>query len=101
MVHFTAVENAVTLRLQKGDILLVNNLAIQHSRSSFVDKPFQRRHIMRLWLRNEELAWETPEALKKSWDECYGPSERRRIAKWNVYPTISRERVLARTESCS
>lgn len=26
---------------------------------------------MRLWLRDEEHAWETPEALKYKWDRLY------------------------------
>jgi Taurine catabolism dioxygenase TauD, TfdA family len=101
MVHFTAVKHCVTMLLQRGDIQLVNNLACQHARSGFVDKPFHRRHIVRLWLRNEELAWETPEALKKSWFEKYGDSERRKIAKWNMYPGAPRERVLFRRDTCS
>lgn len=31
-----------------------------------------RRHLMRLWLRDPENAWETPEALKQRWDHVYG-----------------------------
>jgi hypothetical protein len=94
MVHFTALKHCVVMLLQKGDIQLVNNLACQHARNAFVDNPSQRRHIIRLWLRNEELAWPTPEPLKKTWEEKYGDSERRKIATWNVYPDI-------RSDSCS
>lgn len=101
MVHFTAAKHCLTMKLQRGDIQLINNLACQHARSAFADKPFQRRHIIRLWLRNEKLAWETPEGLKESWFEGYGDSERRKIAKWNVYPGAPRERVLFRGDTCS
>jgi hypothetical protein len=101
MVHFTAVEHCVSVKLQKGDMQLINNLACQHARSAFVDSPSQRRHVVRLWLRNERLAWQTPEGLKKTWFEKYGESERRKIAKWNVLPGASRERVLFRSDSCS
>lgn len=30
-----------------------------------------RRHLLRLWLRNEELAWDTPEELKPMWNRLY------------------------------
>ena len=101
-VHFTAWEHKLSVRLQRGDIQLINNLACQHARSSFVDSDVQRRHIIRLWLRNEKLSWETPEGLKKTWAEKYSPdSERRKIATWNVLPGAPRERVLFRSDSCS
>ena len=101
MVHFTAVKHQLTVHLRRGDMFLINNLAVQHARSAFIDQPFQRRHIIRLWLRNEEFAWETPEGLKKTWFEKYGDSYRRKIATWNIYPGAPRERVLFRSDSCS
>jgi hypothetical protein len=101
MVHFLAVKHCITMRLQSGDIQLVNNLAIQHSRNGFRDSHFQRRHIIRLWLRNEQLAWGTPDGLKQTWFQKYGNSERRKIAKWNILPGASRERVLYRSDSCT
>lgn len=101
MVHFTAVKHQLTIKLERGDIYLINNLAVQHARSGFVDKPYQRRHAIRLWLRNNELAWETPQGLEKTWFEKYGNSERRKIATWNILPGAPRERVLFRSDSCS
>ncbi|RDI78681.1 hypothetical protein Vi05172_g11250 [Venturia inaequalis] len=101
MVHFLAVKHKLTMRLQRGDIQLINNLAIQHSRNHFTDSDTQRRHIIRLWLRNEELAWKTPEGLKNTWFEKYGNSERRKKARWNIQPGATRERVLFRSDSCS
>jgi hypothetical protein len=101
MVHFTAMKHKITMRLQRGDIQLVNNLAIQHARSAFKDSESHKRHIIRLWLRNEELAWKTPAGLKDTWFEKYGNSDRRKIRKWNIFPGASRERVLFRSESCS
>jgi len=32
---------------------------------------WDRRHLLRLWLRDPELAWETPAALKARWDDLY------------------------------
>ncbi|KAF1986479.1 Clavaminate synthase-like protein [Aulographum hederae CBS 113979] len=101
MVHFLAKKYSLTMRLQRGDIQLINNLAIFHSRSGFRDSQTQTRHIMRLWLRNEELAWKTPDGLKKTWFEKYGDSDRRKIARWNILPGAKRERILFRSDSCS
>lgn len=42
----------VRFRLEQGDIILVNNYAVAHSRSAFEDHddPERRRHLLRLWL---------------------------------------------------
>jgi alpha-ketoglutarate-dependent taurine dioxygenase len=39
--------------LQPGDIQLINNYTILHSRTGFVDgpEPHQKRHMLRLWLK--------------------------------------------------
>lgn len=31
-----------------------------------------RRHLVRLWLRDEENAWDTPEPLTEVWNRVYG-----------------------------
>jgi len=100
MVHFTAVKHRLTMKLQRGDIQLVNNLAIQHARSEFWDSSTQKRHIIRLWLRNEEMAWPTPDGLKQTWSDKYS-DEKVRGARWNIFPGATRERVLYRADSCS
>jgi hypothetical protein len=33
--------------------------------------PRVRRHLLRLWLRNEDLAWKLPEPLKENWERLY------------------------------
>ncbi|KAE8445881.1 hypothetical protein EG329_012805 [Mollisiaceae sp. DMI_Dod_QoI] len=70
-LHFLAEKFSVTLDFQKGDVQYVNNLSIFHARDGFVDAPGQERHLIRLWLRDPELAWETPEPLKSRWAELY------------------------------
>ncbi|MDH3756154.1 MAG: TauD/TfdA family dioxygenase, partial [Acidimicrobiia bacterium] len=42
----------VQFRLEQGDIILVNNYAVAHSRSAFEDHddPDLRRHLLRFWL---------------------------------------------------
>jgi hypothetical protein len=45
-------EYHISMELQPGDIQLVNNFTVLHSRTSFVDQPDaeKRRHLLRLWL---------------------------------------------------
>ena len=101
MVHFTAVKHSISMQLKRGDIQLINNLAIFHARNGFRDNSTQKRHILRLWLRNENLAWKTAKGLERTWFEKYGDSERRKIVRWNIEPGASRERVIYRSDSCS
>ncbi|KAK8049832.1 hypothetical protein PG994_011562 [Apiospora phragmitis] len=56
---------------QKGDMQYVNNLAVFHARDGFTDSPEKKRHLLRLWLRDPENAWETPEALRPRWTQLY------------------------------
>ncbi|EGX89135.1 taurine catabolism dioxygenase [Cordyceps militaris CM01] len=70
-LHFTAEKSAVSLEFQAGDIQFVNNLSIFHARGSFTDSPEKQRHLVRLWLRDEELAWKTPQPLQRLWDRVY------------------------------
>ena len=54
-----AVSNRPDVRLnflmEPGDLLFVNNCLILHTRTEFVDSddPAKRRHLMRLWLRED------------------------------------------------
>ncbi|KAL6231247.1 hypothetical protein BDW75DRAFT_248046 [Aspergillus navahoensis] len=71
-LHYLAEKTAVALDFHKGDIQVVNNLSIFHARAGFTDSSEKRRHLVRLWLRDPELAWETPEELKSRWEYVYG-----------------------------
>ncbi|KAF9055633.1 hypothetical protein BJ165DRAFT_433113 [Panaeolus papilionaceus] len=70
-VHFLAEKYALGLSFQKGDIQYINNLSIFHGRDGYTDDPKRPRHLLRLWLRNDELAWKTPEPLKDPWKRLY------------------------------
>ncbi|GAW26321.1 putative taurine catabolism dioxygenase [Rosellinia necatrix] len=70
-VHFLGDKFCVNTDFQKGDIQYINNLAIFHARDGFTDTPEKRRHLLRLWLRDPENAWETPSALRWRWDQLY------------------------------
>ncbi|TFK22445.1 Clavaminate synthase-like protein [Coprinopsis marcescibilis] len=70
-IHFLAEKYNLGLNFQKGDIQYVNNLSIFHARDAFVDTNTKQRHLVRLWLRNEELAWKTPPELETQWKSLY------------------------------
>ncbi|KAF1956500.1 Clavaminate synthase-like protein [Byssothecium circinans] len=70
-LHFLAEKHALSLDFQKGDIQFVNNLSIFHARDGFTNSPERQRHLVRLWLRDEEHAWRTPEVLSGRWDKLF------------------------------
>ncbi|MGC4768472.1 TauD/TfdA family dioxygenase [Micromonospora sp. DT44] len=47
---------ATELRLQAGDLFLLDNTSIFHGRTGFVDSPNpeERRHLLRLWIKHQE-----------------------------------------------
>ena len=49
-------ELRLSFRMQPGDLLLLNNLAVLHARTQFDDHPEieKRRHMVRLWLEGPE-----------------------------------------------
>jgi hypothetical protein len=70
-LHFLAEKHAVALHFRPGDVQFVNNLSIFHARGAFKDSEQKQRHLVRLWLRDEEHAWKTPTALQGLWDRLY------------------------------
>ena len=74
-LHFLAEKYAVSLNFKKGDVQFANNLSIFHARDGFTNSEEKQRHLVRLWLRDPENAWETPEALRERWAKVYGGVE--------------------------
>lgn len=71
-LHFTADKHSAALDFQKGDIQYINNLSVFHARNGFIDEPGKERHLLRLWLRDLEFAWKTPQPLEGRWERVYG-----------------------------
>jgi hypothetical protein len=62
------------LDMKPGDMVFINNWALLHARDSYVDsEEGQRRHLVRLWLRNSTLGWKVPESMKAPWEAAFGP----------------------------
>jgi hypothetical protein len=59
----------VSMALQPGDIQILNNFLVLHSRTAYEDSSQQQRHLVRLWLDNEaalrngpgKMDWYMPE----------------------------------------
>lgn len=56
------------IETKAGDVHFVNNLALLHRRDRFIDHEGQRRHLVRMHLRNKKLGWDIPEPLRHDWD---------------------------------
>jgi hypothetical protein len=85
-------------------MVFYNNLAVLHGRNAFTDAEVgnHRRHILRLWVRNEERAWQTPAELAREWDLVYGDSVRRARAQWRMRPEdTDKDRVIGHKMTCS
>ena len=54
-------------------MIFFNNLSMMHARDAFVDNDAmgQKRHLLRLILRNEEMAYTLPEPLEETWKALY------------------------------
>ncbi|KAG6873161.1 hypothetical protein C0995_002010 [Termitomyces sp. Mi166 len=70
-LHFLAEKFSLGLNFQKGDIQYINNLSIFHARDGFRDEGERTRHLLRFWLRNEELGWKIPEPLLPLWEKTF------------------------------
>ncbi|KAL4931227.1 uncharacterized protein BDV17DRAFT_289209 [Aspergillus undulatus] len=69
-LHFTGERFCVNTEFQEGAIQYVNNLAIFHARDGFVDSEEKQGHL-RLWLRDMQNAWHTPDFLAPRWAQIY------------------------------
>jgi hypothetical protein len=78
-----AEKHRLEITTQPGDLYFVNNLVLLHRRDQFVDSDTQKRHLVRMHLRNMELGWDIPESLRRFWDETMDED---RDEKWHVEP---------------
>lgn len=86
-----AEQHMVSMKLKPGDLLFWNNLSLLHSRRGFTDSPDRRRHLLRLWLRNDatEKNWSIPEELQASWKDAFDHAERPQM--WPIEPIKDRD----------
>jgi UV DNA damage repair endonuclease len=63
VVQNVAEKHQLRLTMQPGDITFINNFALVHAREAFEDSASNIRHLVRLWLKNDRLAWKLPPTL--------------------------------------
>ncbi|KAJ4271888.1 hypothetical protein NW762_000597 [Fusarium torreyae] len=90
MEALDAIENiakAAQLEIgtQAGDIHFINNLTILHRREGFVngEAAQERRHLVRMRLRDDELGWKLPTDLRQEWSAAFN-EEAPKI--WHIEP---------------
>jgi len=88
----SAKDTALRMMLERGDIQLVNNLTVVHSRESFEDHTEleQRRYLLRLWL-SSPLGRELPEFLAERWGSIEVGSQRGGIKVPGIQPQVNFE----------
>jgi hypothetical protein len=87
------------MEMQPGDFRFINNLAILHCRGAFENDKDAKRHLVRLWLRNEKLAWPTPPKLQMAWDRIYKPDLTIKEV-WEVDGVMHPDHVISKKGSC-
>ncbi len=66
--NFTESHHNPQIHLKRGDFQLINDLAVLYTRYEFSNTSDKQRHMVRMWLRNEEQAWQVEESLNKEFD---------------------------------
>ncbi|KAN0064057.1 hypothetical protein ACQY0O_003667 [Thecaphora frezii] len=66
-IHFIAEQGFLNIDLQEGDVEFFNNLQVFHARTYSEDSEQNARHLLRIWVRNEEKAVPLPEVLQERW----------------------------------
>jgi len=83
-IEILAQKHQLVLDMQPGDLTFLNNWAILHSREAFEDNEDHVRYLVRIWLKNEKLAWKLPPALDYGNQMVYYDDEL--PEKWNIVP---------------
>ena len=86
VLDMVAKRFALEITLKPGDVMFVNNLSITHSRRAFEDDPKHRRHLLRLYLRNDELGWSIPKDLSSAWAFVFQKNHEFTALKFPVEP---------------
>lgn len=84
-VEEIAKATQLEIATRAGDMHFINNFAVMHRREGFVDGqgPEERRHLVRVRLRDDEMGWPLPPSLKDEWTEAFGPVGSR---VWHLEP---------------
>jgi len=83
-----AIAQATQLEFQTraGDMHFINNFAVLHRREGFVDgnTAMEKRHLVRMRLRDSQNSWGIPEALRGEWHDAFDNENADRV--WHLEP---------------
>lgn len=100
-VHFTAQKHKLNFATEKGEMRFINNFALLHGREAYSDKEnFEasrlscedemarrsQRHLLRMWLHDEQMVWKLPPALKLVWARAFHDPNRSRRWRSPILP---------------
>lgn len=69
------MKNSITLPVEKGDMLFVNDLALFHARTGFDDGGIPlKRHLVKMYFRDPEQGWNIPPSMENEWKTSYSPN---------------------------
>lgn len=84
-IHFYAEDNCIPVVFHKGDLVLLNNHCVVHARDKTdlrvedgetntvsTESPQTKRHLLKMFVRDQDRAWPVPEELKRDWEVLYG-----------------------------
>ncbi|MCJ1314656.1 hypothetical protein MMC25_008338 [Agyrium rufum] len=75
-IQFIAMKNSITLPVVKGDMLLVNDMALFHARTGFDDGNIPlKRHLVKMYFRDPEQGWNIPTSMENEWRQTYSPNQ--------------------------
>lgn len=64
-MQFLAEKNSVALPMEKGDLILINDMTILHGREGYDDaeNTTAKRHLLKMYLRDPLRKMKIPESL--------------------------------------
>jgi hypothetical protein len=87
MVLKLADKYHLKIHTRTGDMLFINNLSIMHARSAFQDQKGSRRHLLRMWIHNDDLGWKLPQELQGSFDIIFNAKHKDEELLYPLEPT--------------
>ncbi|KAI1431144.1 hypothetical protein GGR50DRAFT_681073 [Xylaria sp. CBS 124048] len=62
------------IKTRSGDMHFINNFTILHRREGFVNgaSPDEKRHLVRMRLRDSRIGWSIPDPLRQEWTDAFG-----------------------------
>jgi hypothetical protein len=79
-VETLAKRFATQLDRKKGDIQFINNLSVLHARAAYgAGKQRSSRHLLRMFLRDPELAWQKPAECRSNFDDPFMVGRRQNL----------------------